>query len=336
MMDPRAARRARRLRWLGITLPADSAVAAPRSGPPSPPARTDQRKAKQIVTAPTAAERPAVPMGGHAPPATGGASPDAAAATRIARLDRTDPARTEPASGAPAASATDGAKADPAKLAAGEAGSGEGKPAGESGNGESRKKEAAAPPPVAGPPVRLQARVDPPRPAYRVGEWVALRFLASRPVHLRVYRVDAAGQVTRVFSTYSRDEAGSPARTFSMMVKAGEPKPGQEGMIAIGSTRPLTHDELVSCLRASMPDPPAGSAPAPVNADAAAPTDALKAVIDAVGRAADTPDIAPAPLDRSGWSVAIGQFTSAARKLSGEHDPPASDRQSAVPGSRTS
>lgn len=331
MMDPRAARRARRLRRLGITLPVDSASAQPPAGRPTTATDAVLQKAKRVAAAPTDAA-PLAPAGSHLPPATGSASPQRAPGTEIARLDRAEPPGAGPANSAPAASAIEGPKADSAKTAVSDGGAGEGKPAGEGGKADGDKQVGAAPPPAAGPPVRLQARVDPPRPAYRVGEWVALRFLASRPVHLRVYRVDAAGRVTRVFSTYSRAEAGSPARTFSTMVKAGEPKPGQEGMIAIGSTRPLTHDELLSCLRAAMSEPSAGSAPP---ADAASPADPLKAVIDAVGRAADTPETAPAPLDRSGWSVAIGRFTSAPRKLSDDQGPPARGRQSAAEGAPT-
>src|SRR5205809_858688 len=61
-------------------------------------------------------------------------------------------------------------------------------------------------------PIRLQARLDRSRPEYREGEWVALRFLASQPAHLRVYRVDASGHVTRLFSTYDAADSSSPAR----------------------------------------------------------------------------------------------------------------------------
>jgi hypothetical protein len=154
-------------------------------------------------------------------------------------------------------------------------------------------------------------------------------------VHLRVYRVDAAGHVTRVFSTYGREDRGSPARTFSMMIKAGEPQPGQEGMVAIGSARPLTRDELLACLRAYRAEGPVTSAAStgpPATASSspsggvptAAPpplTDVLKTVIDAVGQTADMPDTAAAPLERSAWSIAVGRFTSAERKLSAVSGP---------------
>jgi hypothetical protein len=146
-------------------------------------------------------------------------------------------------------------------------------------------------------------------------------------VHLRVYRVDAARHVTRVFSTYSREDSGHPARTFSMMVKAGEPQPGPEGMIAIGSARPLTRDELLTCLRDYLSenpaDVPAGSAPASVSATGTSSStqplplaDLLQAVIEAVGRAADLPADTPGTLDRSSWSVAVDRFVSTDPKLS--------------------
>ena len=79
----------------------------------------------------------------------------------------------------------------------------------------------------------MQARLDRPRPEYQAGEWVALRFLASHPAHLRVYRVDATGRVTRLFSTYDRDDSSRPARTFSMMVKAGEPRRSRGGKVRL-------------------------------------------------------------------------------------------------------
>jgi hypothetical protein len=183
-------------------------------------------------------------------------------------------------------------------------------------------------------PIWLRAHLDHPRSEYQAGQWVTVRFLASQPVHLRVYRVDAAGHVTRVFSTYSKEDQGSPARTFSMMVKAGEPRPGPEGMVAIGSARPLTRDELLACLHAYLSEDPSdgmpaggpgtAAAPAAKSPEAAAPVapgDALKAVIDAVGNAADLPEAAAAPLDRSAWSIAIGRFISLDRKLSSAGSP---------------
>jgi hypothetical protein len=119
------------------------------------------------------------------------------------------------------------------------------------------------------------------------------------------------------------------------MVKAGEPRPGQEGMVALGSARPLTRDELLTCLRAYLAESPAGSeasvgpaaAPSPAPNGGAATTDppplahVLETVIDAVGRTTDTPDAASAPLDRSAWSIAVGRFTSAERKLSAASGP---------------
>jgi hypothetical protein len=154
---------------------------------------------------------------------------------------------------------------------------------------------------------------------------VALRYSASHPAHLRVYRVNAAGQVTRVFSTYGREEGARPARSFSLMLKAGEPRPGQERVVAIGSARPLTQDELLACLRDYLVEGPfeslapptdAPAAPEDSGADDAPPplADALQAVITAVGRAADMPGAAPAPLDRSAWTVTVGRFLSNPRR----------------------
>jgi hypothetical protein len=268
--------------------------------------------------------RRAEPAGSSPAAMPGGLAADDKSTPRVAALDPAPAPPGEPSKAAPIVSATDGSQAVPPKTAGGsDSGTGAAKTAGE----KSQAATASVAPPIIGPPVRLQAHLDHPRLAYRVGEWVALRFMASRPVHLRVYRVDPAGRVTRVYSTYGRDSAGSPARTFSTMVKAGEPKPGPEGMIAIGSTRPLTQDELLACLRSYMGEAGAGG-PAPSDP----PADALKAVIAAVTSAPDAPEAAAAPLDRSGWSIAVGQFTSAARKVSDDRNPPASEGQPAGVG----
>jgi hypothetical protein len=315
MMDPRAARRARHFRRLGIVLSPEPQANPQRPVSPAAPARPDPGKAGRTVTS-SGAKAAATPADGHR--AVGSATGGPAAPTSVARLDPAASTRAGHPIGTPAASPADSTKTEAAKPTGTDAGADDARPGGEGG----KNGTAAATPPASGPPVRLQARLEPLRSSYRAGEWVALRFLASRPVHMRVYRVDAAGHVTRVYSTYGREEAGSPARTFSTMVKAGDPKPGPEGMIAIGSERPLTHDELLACLRAYLAEVPAPSTPAP--AEGASPADALKAVIEAVDHAADAPETAASPLDRSAWSVAIGQFTSAPR--------PTAERQSTVPG----
>jgi len=220
-----------------------------------------------------------------------------------------------------------GAKPDAAPTAAqGPQTEGEKKP-------ESPAKEAPAAAPAASKaqPIHLRALLNRPRPEYRVGEWVALRLFASQPAHLRVYRVDAAGHVTRIFSTYGREDTGHPARSFSMMLKAGESRPGSERVVAVGSARPLSRDELLSCLRDYLAEAPAES-PAPA-AGAAPPAgdtlplaDALKAVSDAISRAGDMPQAAAPPLDRAAWSIAVGRFVSTPSKVSALGEPRAAKR----------
>lgn len=348
MLDPRAVRRARRLRRRGIPMPAEPEPAPVSSADLPHPAGAASGGGKAMKTARAgAAPEAGTPRPRGSSPGTG-SEPARPALTQVSRLERPE----LPGAGSPAAAvaaprepgvqnsgpaATSGEPGGEARGAAtgGEPGAApaSAKPTGETGTGSAATKpdgERPAPetatahprPQPAGRPIRLQARLDRPRPEYRAGEWVALRFFASQPAHLRVYRIDAAGHVTRIFSTYGRDDSGHPARTFSMMVRAGEPKPGQERVVAIGSARPLTRDELLACLRDYLAEGPAEN-PAPPAAPAAAPdsdmpplADALHAVIDAVGRTADLPEAAPAPLERSSWSVAVGRFVSTANKLS--------------------
>ena len=107
-------------------------------------------------------------------------------------------------------------------------------------------------------------------------------------------------------------------------------------MVAIGSARPLSRDEILACLRAYLAESPAGSAPPASEPEGAASTPSapslaavLDTVIAAVGHAADTPDAPAAPLDRSAWSVAVGRFTSSARKLSAVKSPPPGNESTA-------
>lgn len=104
-------------------------------------------------------------------------------------------------------------------------------------------------------------------------------------------------------------------------------------MVAIGSARPLTRDELVACLRAYLAEGPSDSAPptAPLTSLSGKPGETavampplagvLQTVIAAVGQTADTLDAPSAPLDRSAWSIAVGRFVSAERKLSAAPEP---------------
>jgi hypothetical protein len=338
MQNPRAVRRARHLLRMGFVPPPE-----PASTPGHPVAGPGPRAAGPVRPKQVAAGRSVVAADSgssqiHAPSGREAAGAEPPAPTAIARLVRPGPDGHGPGSVTPERADTPahpGGRVAAAKpVAVGESGPHEAKLGGES-RGKAEAGSGATPPAASGAPIRLQAHLDHPQSEYRVGEWVAVRFLASQPVHLRVYRVDAAGHVTRVFSTYGRDDRGSPAQTFSVMVKAGEPRPGQEGMVAIGSARPLTRDELLTCLRAYLAEGPANSeasvgpaaAPSPAPNGGAATTDppplahVLETVIDAVRRTTDTPDAASAPLDRSAWSIAVGRFTSAERKLSAASGP---------------
>lgn len=313
MLNPRAVRRARHLRRLGI--PAEALLAPP---PGDAHAAGAHREAgRPAHPKPAVPRRTVVAAASGVAPGLAAPAPVAAGSTTLAPAETAKGAQPEAAGKSP----TSGPDAEAG-------GAGDRKPAGESpaaaetaGKGAAGTEAATV---SSRGPIWIRALLDRSRSEYRVGEWVVVRFLASQPVHLRVYRVDAAGHVTRVFSTYGREDRGSPARTFSMMVKAGEPRPGAEGIVAIGSARPLTRDELLSCLRAALGESPApaGAAIAP-NADdpgGAAATlpapNALQSVIDAVANATDTPETAPAPLDRASWSVAVGRFVSSDRKLS--------------------
>jgi hypothetical protein len=177
-------------------------------------------------------------------------------------------------------------------------------------------------------PMWLVARLDHARAEYRAGEWVALRLFASQPAHLRVYRVDPSGQVTRIFSTYGREETGQPARSFSMMLKAGEARPGSERVVAVGSARPLSREELLSCLHDYMSEGPVerpapAASVAPPIGDTIPLADALKAVSDNISHAGDMPDAAAPPLDRAAWSIAVGRFVSMPSKVSARTEPQA-------------
>jgi hypothetical protein len=322
MMDPRAARRAPRLRRLGITVPEDAAVGLT----PDPAARLAARPEPALPGPPGAKTAPTAAVGQPPGSETKPSLPSRLAPARPSSLKgKVRPPAVLPAGPGPAPGAAATASAAPG------AGAGTG-PSSQSPGGAGTKNEAretAAVPPGS-PTIHLQARLDRARPEYRVGEWVALRFFASQPAHLRVYRVDAAGRVTRLFSTYSHEDSSQPARSFSMMVKAGQPGPGQERVVAIGSARPLSRDELLDCLRSYLTEGPSenpapGPEPAaqpsedtPVPSPAPAPllplADALRAVIAAVGRGGDLP-AGMAGLERSAWSVAVGRFVSRPKGL---------------------
>jgi hypothetical protein len=323
MQNPRAVRRAEHLRRLGLIPPPEPAPVP--AVPVAAPAHNEPRSGKKVEATGVVLAAAGMRQG---PPSR---VPESGATERPAHAAAAKPGQPDAASHGPTSSPTGAAGADTGgKPAATQTASSEGRPHETKPAGD----QSAGPAVLTKSPIWLRAHVDNPHSEYQTGQWVTVRFLASQPVHLRVYRVDAAGHVTRVFSTYSKVDQGSPARTFSMMVKAGEPRPGPEGMVAIGSARPLTRDELLACLRASLAEGPSDSttpggsgtaaAPAGKSPDAAppvAPGDALKAVIDAVGNAADLPEAAAAPLDRSAWSIAIGRFISADRKLSSAGSP---------------
>jgi hypothetical protein len=326
MMDPRTARRAQRLRRLGVHMPADGVAVAS----PDPAARLAVRPEPGLPGAPARAEAKSLSdlavRGSGKPPAQAGSTP-AGTPTQKGEV-RSPSVRTAGSVQATGTGSLPNLTATPGGAATGV------KPATEDQGGEKQEtgKRAVetADASTGGAPIRLRARLDRPRPEYRVGEWVALRFFASQPAHLRAYRVDAAGRVTRLFSTYSHEESSEPARSFSMMVKAGQPRPGQERVIAIGSARPLTRDELLDCLRSYLGEGPSEN-PAPGAEAASGPAEgapattpassapmplaqALRAVIDAVSRGGDLP-AGMAGLDRSAWSVAIGRFVSTPRTL---------------------
>jgi hypothetical protein len=345
MSDPRAARRARWLRSRGIVLQGETppltgpTILAPGAVETAPPKRGTEPSptaAWKPQTAPTPSTRPAAPATVAASPKPGvknTAHPEVTApGVKMAARPALSSAPVPPSGAKPSTEVTTppaGPEGAPAPVAEG--------PANSPATAPTPTGAAPASAPRA-EPIRLQARLDRARPEYQVGEWVALRVLASQPAHLRVYRVDATGHVTRLFSTYDRAQTSRPARSFGMMLQAGLPRPGQERVVAIGSARPLTRDELLSCLRKYVADAPtenpvpspAVAPDAPETGAAPDPTagplpliDALQAVIDAVGRTGDLADGLPAPLERSSWSIAVGRFVSTPKSL----------QQSAVSGS---
>src|SRR5437879_7548498 len=188
MLNPRAVRRARHLLRLGLVPPPEPA--SPQEGSLAMAQHRIAGPAHPKGAAAAAAAPVPRPVGSHPPSGYAAAGAEAPVPTAITKRERPEPASHEFGSLTPASPAT---PADPGGKSAaaqptGASGSTphEAKPDGESGGKEAAADGRTAAPAADRAPIRLQARLNHPRSEYRVGEWVAVRFLASQPVHLRV------------------------------------------------------------------------------------------------------------------------------------------------------